>query len=175
MKMKILLFLLLTLSLNPSFAVKYIPLDIADGMWEIKFNFENLLTAKQKAQMKQALERLEQMKKQNPEMAAQLAQVTKSMGVTENSVTKKNCITHENMQKKMNEMISSESSSEVKCKGQMTKSSEKLLEGVSVCGDKTHSYKITVQDKKHMKSVVTTSDGKTMEGTFKWLASKCEQ
>lgn len=171
-----LIVLAVVFSLYPStFAGDYVPLDIEDGMWEVKFNFENMLSAQQKAQMKQALARLEEMKKQNPAMAAQLSQMTKSMGVSENTVTRKNCLNRRDMCAEMDKMLNRESSSESKCQGKVLKSTAKMIEGKSICGDKTHHYKIKVQDKKHMSSVITTSEGKTMTSTFKWLSSKCSK
>lgn len=174
MKNLILSVLILSLSF-PSLASKskYVPLDIEDGMWEVKFDFENMLSAQQKIQIKQALEKLEEMKKKNPAMAAQLSQMTESMGVSSSSVTKTNCIDHSNMKDEMDSMLNGESSSEVKCKGEILKSTPKMIEGRSVCGDKIHKYKITVQDRKHMTSVVTTADGKTLEASFKWLDKEC--
>lgn len=165
---------LLIISFYPAtFAGDYVPLNITDGMWEVELNFEKLLTPQQKVKMKQALASLEQMKKKNPAMAAQIAQATASLGLKGTSVTKKNCLNRKDMKNEMDKMLNQESSSDRKCKGEILKSTPKLIEGKSTCGDKVYHYKITVQNKKKMKTLITTHDGKTIEGNFKWLAKKC--
>lgn len=164
---------LIILFYSSTFAAEYTPLDITDGMWEVQLNFEDMLTPKQMVQMKKALAALEQMKKTNPAIAAQMAKSFATFGVKGTSVTKKNCFHHSDMKNQMNKMLNQESSSDrKKCKSEIVKSTPKLMQGKSICGDKTYKYKLSVINKKMMKSVMTTHDGKTVEGNFKWKAKK---
>ena len=154
------------------FAVEFIPLDINDGEWEVEMDFKNFMTKEQRSQLNLALSRLEDMKKKNPEMAAQVAKMTAGMGIGDGTIKKKNCLTKNDMKTEMDKMLGQQSSSK-KCVGKITKSTSKLIEGSSTCGDKVHNYKVTVQDQKHMKTMITTSDGKTVQGNFRWLTADC--
>jgi len=154
-------------------AKDFVPLDVADGLWAVELNFENMLTPKQKAQMKTALGALEKMKKTNPAMAAQLSQATGALGMQGTSVTKENCVNHNDMKNGVNKMLNQESSSDSKCRGEIIKSTAKLMEGKSICGNKTYEYKVSVISKKEMKYLITTHDGKTIKGHSKWKANKC--
>jgi len=167
-----LIYSLLVVTSIQLFAVEFIPLDINDGEWEVEMDFNDILTKEQRAQMKMAMDRIEKMKKENPEMAAKVANMTKGMGIANGTIKKKNCLTKNDMKTEMDKMLGQQSASH-KCTGKITKSTNKLIEGSSTCGEKVHSYVITVQDQKHMKTVITTSDGKKMKGNFRWLTADC--
>ena len=172
--MSVLKFILVfSISLGAS-AAKFTPLDILDGKWNIKMNFNDMLTDSQRAQMKKAMAKLEELKKSNPQMAAQLAQVTKGLGVEDGTISKATCMTKDSMESEMNKMLSQESSSDNKCTGEIITSTKTMVEGKSKCGEKTHHYKIMVKDNKHMNTVITTHEGKKIHGTFTWLSAECK-
>ncbi len=172
--MKSIFFIFLLTLLTSVSASKFVPLDIDNGKWNVEMNFNNMLNAEQKAQMKLAMAKLEELKKNNPEMAAQLAKVTKGLGVENGTISKATCMTKESMGAEMDKMLSQESSSDSKCVGEVIKSTPKMVEGKTTCGKKTHHYKIMVDDAKHMTSEITTSEGKKIHGKFTWQAAECK-
>jgi hypothetical protein len=159
----------------PLLAKDLVPLNIDNGTWEVELNFSDFLTADQKAKMKEALAKLEQMKKDNPEMAAQMAQLTKGMSISADSVKKSICMTQKNMKAQMDKVLSQESSSDSSCKGEVVKSTAKYLEGKSICGDKTYIYKMNVINKKRVKGEIIADKGKVMKSEFVWLNSQCKE
>ena len=156
-------------------AVDYKPLDIEDGQWQIVMDFNNFLTTKQKKQMEDALKRLEEMKKKNPAMAAQMEGVTKSLGLEGNTIKREACFEKSAMKEEMDKMMSGQVSSDKKCVGKILKSTDKMIEGQSKCGDKIHYYKITVQNKKKMTTEITSADGKKIIGRMSFVSSNCKK
>lgn len=169
---KTLIFSILVATNIQPFAVEFIPLDINDGEWEVEMDFKNFMTKEQRSQLNLALAQLEEMKKKNPQMAAQVAKMTAGMGIGDGTIKKKNCLTKNDMKTEMDKMLGQQSKTK-KCIGKISKSTNKLIEGSSTCGDKIHNYKITVQDQKHMQTVITTADGKVVKGDFRWLTADC--